>query len=143
MSRNTCSNNNNDVEINKLAKYRFLSKDIIDSKSDKPEYSQMKILENILNISISKIGLQSTKYDIRHEISCFKKSKDKTDYVKNLKNLNKSDISSYMSDISYEQITDDFMCRMNYIDNCKVENYSEGDLHEIYFQDPVELVPTG
>ena len=40
-----------------------------------------------------------------------------------------------------EQNTDDFKCRLNNIDNCKVGNYSERDLHEIYFQAPDKLVP--
>ena len=52
-----------------------------------------------------------------------------------------SNISSHMSDISYEQNTGDFKCRLNNIDNCNVGNYSEKDLHEIYFQSPDKLVP--
>ena len=85
------------------------------------------MLKDVRFKEISKIGIQCTKYDIRHEIARFKKSKDKSDYVKKLKIQNKSDISSHLSDISYEQYTDDFKCRLNNIDNCRVGNYSERD----------------
>ena len=56
MLRNTCSDNNYDIEIQKLAQYRFPSEDIIDPQSDKTEYSQIRILENILNLSICKLN---------------------------------------------------------------------------------------
>ena len=62
MSRNKCSNNNNDVEIHKLANYRFGSKDIIDPRSDKTEYSQIRILENILNLSICKLNPSNYRF---------------------------------------------------------------------------------
>ena len=131
----------NDLQICKLAKYRFLNIDVVDPKSDNTQYSQMKILENVLNISvcnlnptnyrfwselaqrdvkykeITKLGLQSTKYDIKQEISRFQKTKDKMDYVAGLKNQKGSDISTNISDISSEQITDEFKCRVNNIDS--------------------------
>ena len=62
MSQNKCSNNNNDIEIHKLAKNRFPSKDKIKPRSDKTEYSQIRILENILNLSICKLNPSNYRF---------------------------------------------------------------------------------
>ena len=47
---------NNDLHINKLAKYRFPNMDVIDPESDCTQYSKMQSLENILNISVCSLN---------------------------------------------------------------------------------------
>ena len=155
---------NNDLQIYKLTKYRFPNVDVIDQKSDSTQYSQMEILENVLNISvcnlnstnyrfwselaqrdvkykeITKLGLKSTKFDIKQEISRFKKNKEKMDYVARLKDKKGSDISTNISDISTGQNIDEFTYGVSNIDHCRVGDYTEKELNEKYFKDPSNLV---
>ena len=141
-------NLNTDLHVFKLANYRFPHTDVSDPSSDSRQYSEMQILENILNISvcnlnstnyqfwselaqrdvhykeITALGLQSTKYDIKMEICRFKKNAEKMDYVARLKVKKESDISTNISDISTGQNIDEFTYGVSNIDRCRVFTFS-------------------
>ena len=104
----TC-NSRQIINCNKLDKYRFPTNDFKDPNSDETYFSKIQTLGNILNLSvcrlntenykfwsklakrhvnykeISKIGIQSTKFDIKMEIARYKKEQEKKDYIGKLK----------------------------------------------------------
>jgi hypothetical protein len=109
----TC-NNSKQIVCSKLDKYKFPKNDLENPDTNNTQYSNIQSLENILNISacrlnadnfgfwsslakrrvdfkeISKIGIQTTKFDIRREISKYKKEQEKQNYVEKLVKIKNS-----------------------------------------------------
>ena len=107
----TVSVNVTDLQVNLADKFRFPNKDVIDPNSYTKPFTELQCLQHIINISACKLdtdhlefwnkvalrdcqylelsscGIQATKFDIREQLSIYKKNNAKIDYVNHLKDL--------------------------------------------------------
>ena len=103
------------IGVNKLNKYKFPVRDVIDPKSCSKPFTKEQCIEHIVNLSacrldtdtynfwnlvanrdvaypeLSKNGIQATKYDLKQQLALFKKSREKIEYISRLKNSNGKD----------------------------------------------------
>ena len=107
-----------DIQVNLADKFKFPAKDVIDPNSYTKPFTELQCLQHVIKISackldidhlqfwntvalrdcqyleLSECGIQATKFDIREQLSIFKKNIAKVDYVNRLKTLGLSKIDN-------------------------------------------------
>ena len=149
-----------DIEVNLADKYKFPAKDKIRPDSYTKTFNAVECLQHVIKLSacqldnehlefwnsvalrdcqyleLSECGIQSTKFDIREQLSIFKKNSAKVDYVNRLKTLGLSKIDNSnknkegkKADVAVNLISTEFL------------QYSLNDITKIFYKNPDGLLP--
>jgi hypothetical protein len=163
-----------DLQINLADKFRFPSKDTIDPNSWTQQFTELECLQHIINTSACKLdsdhlefwnkvalrdcqypelsscGIQATKFDIREQLSIYKKNKAKIDYVHHLKDLGLSKRAKSqqpkeeeISNLAVKVGSTEFLQsnEKQNIDRCNVLQFTLSEITQIFYSKPKRLLP--